>query len=399
MQSSNLSTVRFLKILLHVSFFLSGITTILVGQVLPILSNRFALNDLQSSYSFAAQFSGSVIGTFLTNWFGKQNKFLWASLIGCFLMGLGILMLNLGSFELCLVGFFINGIGVGLTLPSINMLIFELNPLRATSAVNVLNFFWGLGAIICSLTIYNFSKSLGFLTISAIIASSLFIIAIMCLFIPNTIEQKPVTNDENIDDFSTPIWTNPIAWMIAGFNFIHVGFETGIGGWLLTYTERMDGNLGIWWLSPIFLYFLFFVIGRGVAPIFLRFLNENQLLLSGLFIILVGTIVLLMAKDVLTLGVGAAIAGFGTSSIFPTNMSRFTKTFGASASRRATPFFICGTLGAAFTTWLIGFVSNAFSSLYSGMFVLLGSGLILVFLQIFLQSQNKTNKHNITQKI
>ncbi len=389
MPPENSNQIRVLKILLHAGFFVSGITTILIGQILPLLANRFSLNDLQVSYFFPAQFAGSLLGTFLTNWFGKRNKFLLASLLGCFLMGVGILMFNLNSFELCLAGFFCNGIGVGLTLPSINMLIFELNPLDATAAVNVLNFFWGLGAILCSLTVSSLSKSIGFFPISAALAIFLFLIAGFILLMPKEIEQKPEMREENSDDFSIPIWTNPIAWTIAFFNFIHVGFETGIGGWLPTYTERFEGQIVLWWLAPTFLYFLFFVVGRGIAPLFLRFLNENQMLVAGLMMILLGLVVLLFAKDVLTLGIGAAIAGFGTSSIFPTNMSRFTKTFGPSASRRATPFFICGTLGATFTTQIIGYTSNHFNSLRSGMFILLGSIVILIILQIALQFQTK----------
>ena len=97
------SSIRNLKILLHFAFFLSGITTILIGQVLPILANRFALNDLQVGFFFPAQFAGSITGTFLASWLGKQNKFLLSCLIGNFLMGVGILMLNLNNFELCLV--------------------------------------------------------------------------------------------------------------------------------------------------------------------------------------------------------------------------------------------------------------------------------------------------------
>ena len=277
-----------------------------------------------------------------------------------------------------------------MTLPSINMLVLELNPQRATSAVNILNFVWGLGAIICSLTVYSLSKSIGYLSISLVLALILFLISILLWQMPSDIEPKTIQNDENSADFSTPIWTNPIAWMIAFFNFIHVGFETGMGGWLPTYTERFEGQTVLWWLAPTFLYFLFFVVGRGVAPIFLRFLNENQMLFKGLLIILLGMGVLLFASDVLTLGLGASIAGFGTSSIFPTNMSRFTQTFGPSASRRAMPFFIAGTLGATFTTQIIGYTSNYFNNLRSGMFILLGSGIILIFLQIILQMKKKS---------
>ena len=45
---------RDLSILLHIVFFVSGIATVLIGQVLPILSAGFALNDLQASFFFPA---------------------------------------------------------------------------------------------------------------------------------------------------------------------------------------------------------------------------------------------------------------------------------------------------------------------------------------------------------
>lgn len=390
MQEQNPTTLRALKILLHAGFFVSGIATVLIGQVLPVLSQRLTLNDRQSGNFFIAQFTGSLIGTFLTNWFGKKNKFIPASLLGCLLMAMGILLLNTNSFELCLSGFFVNGFGIGLTLPSINMLIVELNPLRGTSALNILNFFWGVGAII-SQPFIDFLKTGNNLFLpTAILAAMLFLISAGIFLIPKNIEQKPTKSAENEKDFLAPIWTNPIAWAIAAFNFIHVGFESAMGGWLKTYTNRIEVAAAESWLPPIFLFFLFFVIGRGVAPVFTRFLDENKMLFFSLLTILLGMLILLFAEGLLFLSIGASISGFGTSSIFPTNLSRFTKTFGASASRRATPLFIFGTLGAAFTTWIIGFISNFYENdLRLGMFVLLASIVILIVLQTVLTFQNR----------
>ncbi len=174
----------------------------------------------------------------------------------------------------------------------------------------------------------------------------------------------------------------PIAWAIAAFNFIHVGFESGIGGWLTTYTGRLDGDPVPHWLSPTLLYFSFFVAGRGVAPVLFRFLNENKMLMLGLLVILIGMILILSADSVIALSLGASVAGFGTSWIFPTNVSRFTRFFGLAATRRATPLFICGTLGSAVSTWLIGFISDRTGSLRSGMFVLVVSVVLLIALQI-----------------
>jgi FHS family glucose/mannose:H+ symporter-like MFS transporter len=390
MPPENSNQIRILKILLHVGFFLSGITTVLIGQVLPVLAAKFVLDDRQTGFFFPAQFAGSLTGTFLTNWFGKRNRFLLATFAGCFLMSAGVLMLNLGSYELCLLGFFVNGLGIGLTLPSINMLILELNRERAASALSVLNFFWGLGAIICSLTVYNLSKSIGFFPVSLALAVPVAAIGVFLMTIPKEIEKNPYLAETGAASAEPPIWTNPIAWAIAGFNFIHVGFESAIGGWLPTYSERLEGQTFAWWLAPTFLYFVFFVIGRAVAPVFFRFLNENRMLILSLLLILLGMGMMLAARSIWLLGLGAAIAGFGTSSVFPTNMSRFNQTFGESASRRAMPFFICGTLGGAFTTWFIGYVSNRFENdLRSGMFILLGSIVMLIFLQIILASRNR----------
>lgn len=369
------------KIVLHVIFFLSGITTVLIGQVLPVLAKHFSLSDLQVSYFFPAQFAGSLLGTLLTSIAGKRNMYFAATIAGSLLMAGGILLMNVDIFAVCLLGFAINGMGIGLTLPAINMLILEMNPDRAGSALSVLNFCWGLGAIVCKpfVDLFGTADHLGMTTWLlaipiAIGAGALFLLGG---------GRRETTNDPSADDEdTTPIWKTPIAWMIAAFNFIHVGFESGIGGWLTTYTGRVPGDPLASWISPTLLYFLFFVLGRGFAPVLYRFLNESKMLILGLLIILIGMAVILSAPTVLALSLGATIAGFGTSWIFPTNVARFSKTFGPKASRRATPLFICGTLGSALSTWLIGYISDKTGSLHSGMYVLLAAVMMLIILQI-----------------
>jgi len=370
---------RSLNFILHAVFFVSGVTTILIGQVLPILSERFALNDLEAGYFFPAQFSGSLFGTYLTSWFGRNHKFAQATLVGCLLMAAGMLLMNAGSFTVCLAGFTVNGIGVGLTLPAINMLILEMNPLRAAAALNILNFCWGAGAIVCK----PFVDFIGRGQIAAptvALAVVLLVFAVLMFRLPGGTESTRAA--ARTDEKELPIWTTALAWVLALFNFVHVGFESGVGGWLTTYTERIEGETRITLISPTFLYFLFFVVGRGVAPVFFRYVSENVMLLVSLVLILAGMMVTLTAENVVQLSIGASISGFGTSSVFPTTVSRFGRVFGPSATRKATPLFICGTLGAATVTWLIGFLSNKMSDLRSGMYVLAASVVILLVLQV-----------------
>jgi len=372
-----------LRTLVHAVFFISGITTVLIGQVLPILAERFSLNDLEAAYFFPAQFAGSLLGTLITTCFGRRQKFDTATLIGAVSMAVGVLVMNSGSLGLCLTGFVINGIGIGLTLPSINMLILELNPLRTAAALSILNFCWGAGAIICK-PFVDYTGRGGIAAPTIILAGVLMVCSVLMIKLPsrsnNQTDSGPDTGQSKTAD--VPVWSTPLAWILALFNFVHVGFESGMGGWLTTYTGRIEGVIATDLFSPTFLYFLFFVIGRATAPLFFRFVNENVMLLISLGLILVGMAATLAARDLGLLSVGACISGFGTSSIFPTTVSRFGRIFGPSAPRKATPLFICGTLGAATVNWLIGFLSNQMSDLRSGMFVLAASVLILIAVQV-----------------
>jgi len=393
------NSVRSLNTLLCTAFFLAGIATVLIGQILPVLSQKLEINDRQAGDFFIAQFAGSLAGTFASTWFARRKNFLSANVSGCVLIASGVLFLNYESFSICLLGFFLNGAGIGLTLPSINMLTLELNPSRPASALNILNFFWGVGAILSQPFVDVLSHGTSIFIPTVALAALFVAAAVIFNLIPRDVERKFERVEDNSEDAAEntaaapPIWTSPIAWMIAFFNFIHVGFESGMGGWLKTYTGRLSDAPTDVLFSPILLYFLFFVVGRGIAPLFLRFLDENKLLILNLLTVTLGTIIILFARDILFLSVGASIAGFGTSSIFPTNLSRFSKTFGAAATRRATPLFICGTLGAAATTWAIGYASSYFGNLRSGMFVLLFSSVILIILQTFLMLQKHLNKN------
>ncbi|MBP9663618.1 MAG: MFS transporter [Pyrinomonadaceae bacterium] len=378
---------QLMRIVLHVMFFLSGIATVLIGPVLPILARHFSLSDIEMSYFFPAQFAGSISGTLLSSRLARRNNYSAAAVAGTLLMAVGLMLLNADSYSICLVGFLVNGLGIGLTLPSINMLILDMSQGRAASALSILNFCWGVGAIISKpfVDISGTRDSLGLAT--WILAVPLVMSAVIIL--PKVRLGRAVRDNTPPDDpRDARIWTTPIAWGIALFNLIHVGFESGMGGWITTYTERVDGQPLLAWLSPTFLYFLFFVLGRAFAPVLFRFVNENRMLLLGLTIVLAGMVFVLSAATVASLSIGAVAAGFGTSWIFPTNVARFSRTFGPRSTRRATPLFVAGTIGAASSTWLIGFVSERTGSLHSGLYVLAVGIALLIVLQIILGTRD-----------
>lgn len=380
----------FFRLNLHLLFFLSGIVTVLIGQVLPLFAVKFSLSDLQVSWFFPSQFAGSLTGTFFTSRFARRNDYRMATIVGGFAMVVGVLMMNFGSLPLVLAGFFVNGVGIGMTLPSINMIVLELSPERTASALSILNFCWGVGAIVCKpfVDLFTTADSMGLTTV--LLAIPMLFSTVWLLLDKSYQPVEPLAAVAELSCGSIAIWRQPIAWFIALFNMIHVGFESGMGGWLTTYTGRLEGAPFFAWSSPTLLYFVFFVAGRGAAPILFRFLNESKMLLLGLSTILAGMFVVISADTVVVLSIGSIIAGFGTSWVFPANVSRFSNTFGPEANRRSAPFFIAGTLGATLSTWLIGFVSEVSGNLRSGMYVLLISIILLIILQVGLSIRSRS---------
>lgn len=375
-----------LTIIIHFAFLLCGIVTVLIGQILPVLMKRLELNDAQAGQLFFAQLSGSFCGTFIFGFAAKRYGFIKTVIFGFILITVGCLFLNSETWIFSVLGLFLNGIGIGACLPSINMLVVVLNPERQASALSILNFFWGVGAII-SQPFVSFFGTAHSIFVPTVMLSALFFSTMLALYFLRVDTGKTERKDETDETSDTKIWTHPLAWLITAFNFIHVGFETGAGGWLTTYSERFpEGANSMLSAAPAF--FLFFVIGRGIAPLFLRFLSVNKFLFSSLIVLLTGTIVISTAQSFVVLVVGACISGFGTSAIFPTNMARFTNFFGESATRKAMPLFLSGSLGGAITFWLIGSISEKAESLQTGILILLASCLILMVLQIIIASKS-----------
>jgi fucose permease len=369
--------LRLLKYYTLSGFFVIGVVTVLLGQVLPILIARLALNDAEAGVLLLAQYSGAISGTFAVGWLTRRVGFAAVAVIGLVLMAAGVPGLNAREFVLCWLGIFAYGLGIGVAIPTINLLTIEVtSPERQSSAVNFLNFAWGLGAISCQPFVAAVSSGDSVLAVTLILVSGLLAVTIAFLTIMTRVRQR--STDYSTSNVTPRIWNRPSSWLFMLFAFCVIGVEGGMIGWLTTYSEGLRATGGPTMNASVF-YFLFLVLGRGAAGVVSRRLSENAVI-SICSILLVAGVVIIVLSEPLIL-IGAAFAGLGSSALFPTNMVRFTKIFGAGATRNAMPIFVVGTLGAASVSSLVGFVSHRSGSLRSGIVVILASALAVAVLQ------------------
>lgn len=356
-------------------FFVIGVVTLLLGQVLPILSRRLDLNNAQAGAFFIAQYAGSITGTLISTRIARRSGFVAATLVGLLVMVIGLPGLNFSTFILCWLSILVYGIGLGLTIPGINLLTLETTPPeRQSSAINLINFSWGVGAIFSQPFVALVSRDESLVVVTVLLGVALVLLAFCFFSLHRRVPYKPADNEPHQPTES--LWNQTSSWLFILFGFFVVGIESALGGWLTTYTESLGGRIA---MNLTVVYLTFLVLGRGLASIVSRRLSENMLISICAVTLLTG-ILIIVSSESLAL-VGAAIAGLGSSAIFPTNMARFTKIFGPDATRQAAPVFVANIVGAASLSWLIGQTSTQVGSLRLGIAVVLIAAVFVIALQ------------------
>src|ERR1041384_1140118 len=94
------SQLRSIKSYTLFGFFVIGVVTVLLGQILPILSARLQLNDAQSGGFFLAQFAGSITGTLCAARLSRHYGFVRTTIVGLLLMIVGLPGINFHDYYL-----------------------------------------------------------------------------------------------------------------------------------------------------------------------------------------------------------------------------------------------------------------------------------------------------------
>jgi MFS transporter, FHS family, glucose/mannose:H+ symporter len=371
----------------HAAFIPTGIVTVLLGPVLPTLSARWLLNDAQAGEFFTAQFMASILGVALSGVLVPKGGYRLVMIVGLVFMAVGVGFLPLGSRFVGLAGVACYGVGLGLTIPTCNLLVAEVNPATRASALSLLNFSWTVGAVACPFLLAPFQRAGGVSTFFYVVAAFVLLVA-LCLAWVNMPRADASSNDSV--EAPTPLLrmlAMPTAIVLGVLFFVYVGTENAVGGWLASYAKRVMEHPGTIWVTTPSYFYAGLLAGRALAPAFLRKISEVLLVRLSVTTALLGLVVLLTAHSMEFVLASAAIIGLGLAAIYPITISLLTNCFGSMASRVGSIMFMLASFGAACMPWLVGVTSTEMSSLKFGLAIpLLGCVLMLA---LYLRDWNK----------
>jgi MFS transporter, FHS family, glucose/mannose:H+ symporter len=360
------------------SFVPIGVATVLLGPMLPTLSARWALNYSQAGALFTAQYSASTCAVAASGVLVARRGFRFAIKVGLILMASGVGVLTAGPKWVGIGCLVIYGAGIGLAVPAANLLVAEVNPARRSAALNLLNFCWSVGAVACPFLVAAVAKRQHISWLLTAVTGLALLIALGIAVMPRWIIEPPAGKDDRGK-------RAPLEWRIKALPvlgvlfFIYVGTENAFGGWVATYSKNLGTLTATMALmSPSFFYGAI-MVGRWLAPMVLRTVEDVRLVQSGLLIACAGMTGLVLAHSLAGVGASACLAGFGLSTVYPITISMLSREFGVSATRVGSLMFTLANLGGGILPWMVGISSSQFGTLKAGLAVpLVGSALMWV---------------------
>jgi FHS family glucose/mannose:H+ symporter-like MFS transporter len=371
---------RVLTLAANIAFVPIGIVTVLLGPLLPMLSVKWSLNYEQAGSLFTVQFLSSTAFVALSGICTSRWGFRFPIKVGLLAMATGVAVLPFSSRIPGMLCIALSGAGAGLADPALNLLVAAANPTRRSAALNLVNFSWSVGAVACPFLVAAAAHRNQVNALLVVFAALLFIVFLGIVAMSSRVVEPHAVQPESAEGLWRIDWTSVSVLLFAVLFFLYLGVEMSVGGWIATYAKTLSTrSLDLALMTPSFFYFAL-MMGRWVAALLLRRIEEITLTRAGLLTACAGMVCLLLANTLLYVFVGAGLAGLGLASIYPIMISLMSQHFGQSASVVSSLMFTMANVGGAALPWLVGFTSNRFGSLRAGMAVPLVAGVSMCVL-------------------
>jgi MFS transporter, FHS family, glucose/mannose:H+ symporter len=362
----------------QLAFLPTGILTTLLGPMLALLIARWSLNDAQAGNLFLVQFLSSLVGVQLSGILLSRLGFRPSFLLGLLLMASGTATLYMGSVVLGMASVAVYGLGLGLIIPTDNLLIAEISSASRSGAVSLLNFFWGIGAVLCSLLVAWAAAHravTGFLG-----AVSLFLV--LLAFAVRGLPFPPAATSKDRASNWRELITSPAIWLFATVFFLYPGAETAVGGWIGSYVSRLGPREAA--MAPLMPAFFWaaLTLGRGLGTLFLSRVTEQRVLRAGFAAASIGIVLMLWSTALPGVIAGALITGLSYATLYPITVARLSHRFGVAARSIGAFMFSLASVGPAVIPWMVGITSQSTGSLRAGMALPLGATVILFLIHL-----------------
>lgn len=358
---------------LYLGMVAAGMATTVLGPMLPLLTVRWTLADDQAGGLVSAQFAGAFIGSVAPSLLSPRAPLTFVAGTGYTVAALGLVAMALVAWPAGMAAAVTWGFGLGLLLPTSNLIAAELAGGRATSAVSLMNFSWSLGAVSWPVIVSRANTPAHVPVLAGGLALALV------AFVPQLLRDPIRRHDEprpTVTDSQVPSGT----WLfLTALFYLYGTVENAVGAWIAAFIQRLpDGATALWTWGPACFW-------GGLAAGRLIFSlaappRDRPWMIGSLLLASAGLALLLTTGDQRLALVAGTTVGLGLAMVFPATVTIMTRALGPASRRAAGPMFALAGLGGATMPWLVGVISEQTHSLRLGLLPVLAITLTLLAL-------------------
>lgn len=362
--------------LMHFGLLLAGLGTALLGPILPVLADQWAMQDAQSGLLMMAKFCGAFLGGVSVSRNLKRSL-----LVGMFAGAVGF-----GSFAMApgmalgAVALFVGGYGIGQLITATNILAGRRFTAHRGSALSLLNFSFSLGAMLSALLAAWLLPRFALRSLLECFAATFLLGGLVLL-----LEMRGAVAEEF--DLPTPEAKDEkgldgrIYLYFAGLLFLYGGLETCLSGWLTTFALRYGTKTLVISEYTTLLLWMSLTVGRVLASAIMLRVGEKTVQRWGLALAAIFTAGLAVAHSAFSIAAFAVLLGLSLAPFFPATWALLIAE--RPAARQAGIVLAVSGLGAAALPWLMGVVSTRTGSLQIALALPLAAAIVLLGMSVF----------------
>jgi MFS transporter, FHS family, glucose/mannose:H+ symporter len=335
--------------------FVWGSIAGLLGAVLPGLRERSGLSLTQSGLMFVALSTGLVLGSVVA---GPALDRYGAKRVLCTAVGLvvaGLLAFEVVlAFPWLLLPAMTMGAGGSAVVTGAHALVAELNPTHRAASLNLLDFFFGVGAFVTPFALVPLQTRGGVTAVLlalALLASGVLAYLVATRFPPPRGAAHTIAGAGRV--------VRSTAFLLpALLIFLYVGTEQSIWDWQVSYLGARQGLANVEAARALSIFPIAIMIGRLVNNRVLMALPPAPVLLVSTAGAAASLAVVMLTHSGAVATGALFVAGLFMASVYPTTLGvlagRFTGASGAALGLAIT----CGWLGSVVISPSLGFVAE-----------------------------------------
>jgi len=379
------ATSNLALVLAYLTYLLFGMSLSGIGPILGELAGQAATSLAAIGGVLTFLFLGSLVAQIaagpLTDLLGKKPVLIVALLM---LSG-GILgFTSARSLAWMFLLVLLTGLGQGGVDMGANLVVAEAAPKDSTAALNVLHFFFGLGAFVGPALVavaIGFSGS-GLIIYRGMAAGFLALALANAVFLEARFpRQAAPTTIEALPSMRLNVYFSPLVWLLGGLMLVYVGLEFGLGSWISSYmniTTATTAQDGAWATSA---YWGALAIGRLAGAAASRKLAPVRLVAAALGGSLLGGIGLFVAQGtILPTMLCLVWVSFSFGTVYPTALAIAADAFAQNRGKAVGVLVAMGSIGGITLPWFAGLLLTSVASFAYLWFVVLAMACLLIIL-------------------